>query len=1042
MSRIYLSPPHVSDEERRLLLEAFDSNWIAPMGPHVDAFEREFSEIVGVPYSAALSSGTAALHLGLLLVGVGPGDEVITSSLTFAATANAIVYRGAKPVFIDSSRETWTMDPNLLEAELKACAARGRLPKAVLVVDLYGQCADYEPISALCDAYGVPLIEDAAEALGSTYRGRPAGCFGTIAAFSFNGNKIITTSGGGMLVSHRSDWVERARYLSTQARDQAPHYQHSEVGYNYRMSNLLAAVGRGQLRNLPDRVSKRRANNAYYRNALEDAPGIQFMPEAEYGRSNNWLTSITIDPASFGASREDVRKQLEAQSIESRPVWKPLHLQPAFSGCRTRGGGVSQDLFERGLCLPSGSTLTETQLAHVADVLLGTASRRSRETVPQLPAVAVAKPEPDVPTMAAALPAARFVAFKKQVLRFRRPLSVLAQLAVVCIANIAAFVLRFDLQIPDWALQSMWKMLPWLVAIRAAVFVPFRVYEGLWRYTSIYDVQRIGLAGVVSGVLFYAAVNSPFGVESYPRSIFILDALLLVCGLGCLRLGRRIYLELRTPAAARRVLVVGAGSGGELVVRDMLQNPRHGLRPIGFIDDEPTMRGRSIHGVRVLGSRRELSAIMDKHKPDEVVIALPTASAATIRGIVRDFEPYRVGLKTLPALRDLLNGRIGVQQLRDIRMEDLLPRAPVGLSDAPVRSLIAGRRVLVTGAAGAAGSELARQIASYDPEQLVLVDQSDRGLKAVLDTLPAARARSVVAVLADVGERRQITRVITSHAPHLVFHAAVNNDERLMEAHPLEAVRTNVLGTRNVVDACQASQVAQLVLLSTTRAVRANTVVGATRRVAELVLQSRGRDSRPGSTVMCGVRLSSIIGRPGSLVPRLRQQIRAGGPVSVSHPDVKRYFMLPNEAVQLVLHAAAAAEPGTLYVLDMGEQIRIAELARDLIRLEGLIPDEEIAIRYTGLEPNERLFEELANPDENIAPSEVRQLMRVRSSGQVDAKRIDASVDALQAALETADEGSLTGVLSMLAPDFRGAAAVRPFSRAAHTEEPHLANAG
>jgi dTDP-4-amino-4,6-dideoxygalactose transaminase len=363
--RIYLSPPDAGALERQLLLEAFDSNWIAPIGPHVDAFERELAAAVGVPYAVAVSSGTAALHLSLQTLGIARDDEVLTSTLTFAATANAVAYVGARPVFIDASPDTWTIDPDLLEEELTSCARRGRLPSAVVAVDLYGQCCDYDRIAGLCDRHGVPLIEDAAEALGATCRGRPAGGFGACAAFSFNGNKIVTTGGGGMLVSQSSLLVERARHLATQARERAPHYEHREVGYNYRLSNLLAAVGRGQLRSLADKVARRRAVRAVYQETLAPHPGLGFLPEAPYGRSSAWLTCMTVDPAAFGASRDDIRRHLEVLGIESRPVWKPMHLQPVFRDCRARGGEVAARLFETGLCLPSGSALSAEDQARV-----------------------------------------------------------------------------------------------------------------------------------------------------------------------------------------------------------------------------------------------------------------------------------------------------------------------------------------------------------------------------------------------------------------------------------------------------------------------------------------------------------------------------------------------------------------------------------------------------------------------------------------------------------------------------------------------------
>jgi pyridoxal phosphate-dependent aminotransferase EpsN len=351
------------------MLDAFDSGWVAPLGPHVDAFEREFAHTVGVPHAVALSSGTAALHLGLHILGIGRGDVVLTSTMTFAATANAISYVGATPVFVDVSPHTWNLDPDLLEQALARRARLGTQAAAVLAVDLYGQCADYTRITEICARFGVPLVEDAAEALGASYGDAKAGSFGEWAAFSFNGNKIITTSGGGMLVSHRQDIVDRARHLASQARDPAPHYQHSEIGYNYRLSNLLAAIGRGQLRSLPLKLARRRAVNERYRLSLSELGGLHFLPEAAYGRSNHWLTCITVDPGVFGASPEEIRLELEAHDIESRPLWKPMHLQPVFSGCEIVGGSIAEDLFARGLCLPSGSTLAPPRQARIVELV-------------------------------------------------------------------------------------------------------------------------------------------------------------------------------------------------------------------------------------------------------------------------------------------------------------------------------------------------------------------------------------------------------------------------------------------------------------------------------------------------------------------------------------------------------------------------------------------------------------------------------------------------------------------------------------------------
>ncbi len=361
--------------------EAFASNWIAPMGPHVDAFEREFAAAVGAAHAAAVCSGTAALHLALRRLGVGPGDEVLCSTLTFVASANPIVYQGATPVFVDSDLASWNMDPHLLGAELDAAARRGRLPRAVVLVHLYGQSADLDPILAACDRHEVPIVEDAAEALGSGYRGRSPGACGRFGAFSFNGNKIVTTSGGGMLVSSYAADIEAVRHLASQARDPAPYYEHSTLGFNYRLSNVLAAIGRGQLHVLNARVAARRRNFALYAEALASEPGLSLMPEAPYGRASRWLTVIQVDPREFGATAEEVRLNLERSNIESRPVWKPMHLQPLFARARRVGGGVAERLFRHGLCLPSGSALTDEERSRVIEALLATPRRATRGKV-------------------------------------------------------------------------------------------------------------------------------------------------------------------------------------------------------------------------------------------------------------------------------------------------------------------------------------------------------------------------------------------------------------------------------------------------------------------------------------------------------------------------------------------------------------------------------------------------------------------------------------------------------------------------------------
>ena len=375
LKRIFLSPPHMSGEEIKFVQEAFASNYIAPAGPQIDAFEREFCKITGMPYAVAVSSGTAAIHLALHILGTGRNDIVIASALTFIGSVSPAVFLGAAPVFIDSDPLSWNMDTGLLADELESLSKQGTLPKAVIPTDLYGQCVDIDRILKVCEPYGVPVVIDSAESLGATYKGKGAGTGAKASVYSFNGNKIITTSGGGMLASDDKKLVEQARFLSQQAKDNAPHYEHSQIGYNYRMSNVLAAIGRGQLSILEKRIEKKRWILNRYKEMLEDISGIDFKPEMDYGRSNCWLTVILITPDKFGADSEKIRITLEKENIESRPVWKPMHMQPVFKGCKIRGGKVSEDLFQRGLCLPSGTQMTEKDIGRIAEIIKSCADK-------------------------------------------------------------------------------------------------------------------------------------------------------------------------------------------------------------------------------------------------------------------------------------------------------------------------------------------------------------------------------------------------------------------------------------------------------------------------------------------------------------------------------------------------------------------------------------------------------------------------------------------------------------------------------------------
>lgn len=363
--KIWLSSPHMGGNEQKLVQEAFDTNWIAPLGPHVDGFENDLVKFTGSGHAAALSAGTAALHLALIMLDVKAGDEVICQSMTFSASANPIAYQGAIPVFVDSERDTWNMDPQLLREAIEDRLSKGKKPKAIIPVHLYGMPAKMKEILAIAKEFEIPVIEDAAEALGSTLEGQAMGTFGDLGILSFNGNKIITTSGGGALISDKEQYIKKARFLATQARDAAPHYEHSQIGYNYRMSNVCAAIGRGQMEVLEERIFQRRKNFDYYKKRLADLKGFNFLNEPDGMFSNRWLSTLLIDPTEAGFSREDIRLHLDKDNIESRPLWKPMHLQPVFKDTPYYGAGISDELFEKGLCLPSGSNLLQDDLDRV-----------------------------------------------------------------------------------------------------------------------------------------------------------------------------------------------------------------------------------------------------------------------------------------------------------------------------------------------------------------------------------------------------------------------------------------------------------------------------------------------------------------------------------------------------------------------------------------------------------------------------------------------------------------------------------------------------
>jgi len=747
--------------ERKYIDEAFQSNWLSTVGPNLDAFEHSLEQRIGRP-CVALSSGTAAIHLGLRLLGVTAGDEVFCPTLTFTATCNPVLYLGATPVFIDSEPTTWNLDPDLLETALRERAGYGKLPRAVVVVHLYGQCADMEPIVALCRSYEVPLLEDAAQALGATYEGQQAGTFGDVAAFSFNGNKIITTTGGGMLAARDPARVEKARFWSQQARDPGLAYEHSELGYNCRMSNVLAGIGRGQLEVLDFRIRQRRAIAARYRECFADINGIATMLEAPRGRSTNWLSTFLINEREFGCSRDALIAAFDAANVESRPVWKPMHLQPLFEGCECYGGAVAEDLFCRGICLPSSSSLSAEDQLHVINT-----------------------------------------------------------------------------------------------ARKAA------------------------------------------GAGALPR----------------------------------------------------MPEQTHG---------EMRVDGREIELERTIAS-----------------------------------------------------GGAAARPKDAVSMEDLLGREPARLSAEDMRRSTEGRTVLVSGAAGSIGAELCRQLARHDPAAILALDMDESGLfeaeLAFGKSFPAVRYH---AELGSVQNSARVEELLCRYKPDVIYHAAAYKHVPMLEGHVIEAVENNVLGTWTMAQAAAAYGVRDFVLISSDKAVRPTSVMGATKRIAEMILQSTGGTS----TKSVIVRFGNVLGSRASVVPIFEQQIAEGGPVTVTHPEMRRFFMTIPEACQLILLAAGLEGDGQVYVLDMGQPVHIVELAKRMIARAGASA-EGIRIEYTGIRPGEKLAEELWEPCGQSVGTRVAGIRAVAGDRETPADFL-REIHELRHGCVRRDVGRVLAIMRGLLPQF------------------------
>src|SRR6185503_5363421 len=604
------------------------------------------------------------------------------------------------------------------------------------------------------------------------------------------------------------------------------------------------------------------------------------------------------------------------------------------------------------------------------------------------------------------------------VLQYRSVLVVGTQLGLIAAANVAAFALRFEGDIPPDYARLFLSGLPIVLTIYGVGLVAFGIQRGLWRYVGLHDLGRILWASVISSAVLYGVVHVILGWVSYPRSVIILTGVLSGLFLAGIRLVVRWFrewLHVLNPTA-RRVLVVGAGNAGELLIRDMLSTSGSDYRPVGLVDDDPIKRRMKIHGVPVVGTLADIPALARGLVAHEIIVAIPSASTALKQRILAASEGCKVPIKTLPSVKQLLANPEALRQVRPMSLEDLLQREPIQTDRQELHPLLEGKRVLVTGAGGSIGSELCRQIARYQPATLILFERDENSLFALDLELRGQYPRiTIIPVIADVTIPERVAEVLQQTAPELVFHAAAHKHVPLMELNPKEAVRNNILGSKTVAEASLASGVDCFVLISTDKAVNPTSVMGATKRVAEDLLQSLSHRGRTKFTV---VRFGNVLGSNGSVVPLFADQIRKGGPVTVTHPEIKRFFMTIPEAVQLVLQASLLGQGGEVFVLDMGEQVKVVDLARNMIVLSGLVPDQDIKIVYSGLRPGEKLYEELFEETEQVEPTPHAKIRRAIGVSAIQSDRLDRAIAHLEAAVNQGDEDELIRRLTEAVPTY------------------------
>ncbi len=947
-------------------------------GPEVQAFEEEAAAYLGVPHAIGVANGTDALVLALEAMGVGAGDEVICPSFTFYATAEAIARVGATPVFADIDPVSLNLDPEDVERRI------GPRTKAIVPVHLFGRPA---PLAELA-AFGLPLLEDAAQAFGA----EGIATTGVASTFSFFPTKNLFALGDGGLVAATDDEVaERIRMLRFHGSRDKKTFE--LIGTNSRLDALQAAFLRISLPHLDGWNASRREGAARYAElGLGDAVEL---PADAPGHVYHMYVVRTPE-------RDRIAAALAEREIASAAYYvTPLHLQPAMRHLGWERGSLpeTEKAAAENLALPLwGGIGAEVQERVVSTVLdaVGVASARVRTPIN----------------------------------RHRLP-QLAADLAIVVAAWFLAFRLRFDTDLPVYyEYYVSWQILGLVAAIKLSIFALFGFYNRWWRYVSTRDMWGAA-RGVVAASLVTFLVFSFFDVHAaeVPRTVWVIDGLLTLALVAGSRMLARTIIERPQSrsivARGKEVIVVGAGDAAQLMLKEILRTPDLGYTPIGLVDDDPRKKNMRLHGIRVLGTSDELPHLLRDRRPDELLIAIPSASGEQRARIVEMARAENVPVKTLPGLNELIAGDLDLaRQVRPVEVEDLLGREPVEVDLDAIASYVKDKTVLVTGAGGSIGSELCRQLARAEPTRIVMVDQAESSLFEIeRELVDERRFSACVPVLADVRDRRRLGEVFERYRPDVVFHAAAYKHVPLMEANPLVSVANNVLGTRNVADVAIANGVERFVLISTDKALNPYSVYGQTKTLCEWIVGSHGeRDDVP--TKFVAVRFGNVLNSAGSVIPLFRRQIERGGPVTVTDAEMTRFFMTIPEAVALVIQAGAIGGRGRIMVLDMGEPIRIVDLARNMIRLSGKEPDRDVQITFIGARPGEKIHEELFAEGETWKPTTHPKIVALDVS-PVERAWLEGKLDELERLVETGDTLELVGRLAAIVSEPNGAPETR-----------------